>query len=161
MKDRADKGRRDVKFAVGDQVVLSTRNMKQSGSRKFNARWTGPFTITQMVGPDGRPAVAARLALPPQWRIHPVFHVSLLKHYHPDGCSRPPPPPMGYDGDGNAVWKVSHLLDERTNPVTGETEFKVRWEGYDPSEDSWSRESDILDKTLILDYRARRHVLAH
>ena len=53
---------------------------------------------------------------------------------------------MGYDDDGNAVWKVSHLLDERTNPVTGETEFKVRWEGYDPSEDSWSLNQTSLTK---------------
>ncbi len=76
---------------------------------------------------------------------------------HSDGRSRPAPPPLFYDGDGVAVWEESHLLDERTCSATGEQEFKVRWMGYGPGEDSWSRESDILDKALIADLRARRH----
>ena len=157
MKDRADKGRRDVRFAVGDQVVLSTKHLKQPGSRKFAARWSGPFRVAQLVGPPGKTAVAARLDLPAAWRIHPVFHVSLLKHYHSDGRSRPAPPPLYYDESGQAVWEVSHLLAERTNPTTKETEFLVRWQGYGPDQDSWSRASDILDKSLIADVRARTH----
>ena len=157
MKARADKGRRESTFAVGDMVVLNTKHLKQAGSRKFAARWSGPFKITELVGASDRPAVAVRLDLPARWRIHPVFHVSLLKHYHSDGRSRPAPPPLFYDGDGVAVWEVSHLLDERTCSATGEQEFKVRWMGYGPEEDSWSRESDILDKALIADLRARRH----
>ena len=94
-------------------------------------------------------------ALPERWRIHPVFHVSLLKHYHSDGGSRPAPPPLFYDENGAAVWEVSHLLAERVNPATGETEFKVRWKGYGPHEDSWSRQSDILDSSLIDEFRSR------
>ena len=155
MKARADKSRRDVHFAVGDKVLLNTKHLKQAGSRKFAPRWTGPFTVSALVGAQGRPAVAAKLDLPVAWRIHPVFHVSLLKHYRSDGRSRPAPPPLYYDADGQAVWEVSHLLDERTNPTTGEKEYQVRWKGYAPDEDSWSRESDILDKSLIADLHAR------
>ena len=42
--------------------------------KKFMPKWIGPFKITQLAGP-----VTAKLELPPQWKIHPVFHVSLLK----------------------------------------------------------------------------------
>ena len=157
MKARADKSRRPITFAAGDQVMLSTRNLKHPGTRKFAPRWTGPFKVSALVGPEGKPAVAVRLALPDKWRIHPVFHVSLIKHYHSDGRARPAPPPLFYDEHGQAVWEVSCLLDERTNPDTGTHEFKVRWKGYGPHEDSWSTEADILDKSLITEFRARMH----
>ena len=49
------------------------------------------------------------------------------------------------------------MLAERTNPQTKEAEFLIRWQGYGPDQDSWSRASDILDKALITDFRARMH----
>jgi hypothetical protein len=158
MKARADKSRREVSFAVGDMVMLSTRNLKQPGCKKFAPRWTGPFRISALVGAPDRPAVAARLELPARWRIHPVFHVSLLKHFHSDGANRPAPPPLAYDEDGAPLWEVQTLLAERTCTVTGQQEFLIRWKGYGPHEDSWSRESDILDKSLITEFRARTHI---
>ena len=48
MKARADKGRRESTFDVGDMVVLNTKHLKQAGSRKFAARWSGPFKITEL-----------------------------------------------------------------------------------------------------------------
>ena len=36
----------------------------------------GPFQITEVIGQQ-----AYRLALPEDWKIHPVFHVSLLKDW--------------------------------------------------------------------------------
>jgi hypothetical protein len=74
----ADTRRRDVKFSVGDQVLLSTKNLnfQTVGTRKFLPKFIGPFPITQLVG-----SAAVRLQLPHTYRIHPVFHVSLIKPY--------------------------------------------------------------------------------
>ena len=74
MKMQADKSRRDVSFAVGDRVYLSTKNLRFKGSKKLKPRFVGPFEVMQVVYGS-----AYKLKLPEEWLIHPVFHVSLLK----------------------------------------------------------------------------------
>ena len=72
-----DKKHRDVGYRVGDLVLLSTRNLKMKGTPgKLQKRFVGPFRVTETIGEQ-----AYRLALPEEWRIHPVFHVSLLRDW--------------------------------------------------------------------------------
>ena len=87
-KDRqrkyADPARKDVNFQVGDQVLLKVspwKGLTRFGKRgKLNPRFVGPFEILKAVR-----KVAYELALPPYMQhIHNVFHVSMLKKYHPD-----------------------------------------------------------------------------
>ena len=44
----------------------------------------GPFFITRRIGP-----VAYELELPQTWRIHPVFHTSLLRPFRTSTWSTP------------------------------------------------------------------------
>ncbi|KAK3551028.1 hypothetical protein QTP70_011524 [Hemibagrus guttatus] len=81
--------------------------------RKLSPRFIGPFTITQQVNP-----VTYRLQLPPEYKIHPVFHVSLLKPHHPSvfpptepGEAEEPSPPLIMD-EGSA-YLVRDILDSR------------------------------------------------
>ena len=54
--------RRPHTFKSGDQVMLSTRNLKfKQGVKKFHPKFIGPFAITEMVGGSNN---AARLSLP-------------------------------------------------------------------------------------------------
>ena len=76
MKSTTDRRRRDVVFATGAWVLLSTKHLKPEGSAKLQRRFVGPFKILERIG-----STAYRLDLPDSWTIHPVFHVSLLKDY--------------------------------------------------------------------------------
>ena len=68
---------RDIDYEVGDLVLLSTRNLKMKGTpEKLQRRFVGPFQIIETIGQQ-----AYRLSLPEDWKIHPVFHVSLLKDW--------------------------------------------------------------------------------
>ena len=73
-----DRRHRDVKYNMGDLVLLSTRNIKMKGiPGKLQGRFVGPFRVTETIGRQ-----AYRLSLPDTWKIHPVFHVSLLKDWN-------------------------------------------------------------------------------
>ena len=66
-----------MSFAVGDKVLLSTRNLNLTGSRKFKGKFVGPFVVQQRIG-----EVAYRLDLSSRdalRNVHTVFHVSLLR----------------------------------------------------------------------------------
>jgi len=64
-------------YQVGDLVMLNGRNIKtRRPSRKLDDKNHGPFQIEKIISP-----LAIRLTLPRKWKIHNVFHVSLLKPY--------------------------------------------------------------------------------
>src|SRR5258706_5232370 len=61
-------------FQKGDQVWLDGKNLRlQHPKAKLAPKRFGPFRITEALGP-----VTYRLKLPPKWKIHQVFHLSLL-----------------------------------------------------------------------------------
>ncbi|CAM8972006.1 unnamed protein product [Rhodiola kirilowii] len=83
-KSYADPKRRELEFQVGDHVFLRVSLMKGvmrfSKKGKLSPRYIGPFEILERVG-----NVAYRLALPPTIsRVHPVFHISMLRKYISD-----------------------------------------------------------------------------
>ncbi|XP_019450597.1 PREDICTED: uncharacterized protein LOC109352871 [Lupinus angustifolius] len=82
MKAQADSGRKDVTFEVGEWVLLRLQPYRQQTmarrrSQKLSRRFHGPFQVVRRVG-----QVAYELKLPPTARIHPVFHVSLLRRFY-------------------------------------------------------------------------------
>ena len=65
-----------VPFKQGDKVWLDTRNIRMKYHKKIRLKREGPFKIVKVIGP-----VTYRLKLPPAWKIHPVFHATLLRQY--------------------------------------------------------------------------------
>ncbi|KAJ9532015.1 hypothetical protein QJQ45_003724 [Haematococcus lacustris] len=140
-----DMNHTDVKFQVGDQVLLSTKHLrfKNPGSPKLLPLYIGPMPITAKIN-----EVAYRVKLPDGFKIHDVFHVSKLK-LHRDGPGMILPPPPLDLGDGQ-WFLVERILKHRT--VKGRVEYLVRWAGYGPEHDLWEPAKNI-SKDLIKEYK--------
>ncbi|KAL0194521.1 hypothetical protein M9458_008093, partial [Cirrhinus mrigala] len=99
-------------YQPGEQVWLSTRDLRlRLPCRKLSPRYIGPFTILRRIND-----VTVQLQLPPRYRIHPTFHVSLLKPFHPSATEHPgaevePPPPEVLDTP--SIYTVHKILDSR------------------------------------------------
>ncbi|KAJ9519152.1 hypothetical protein QJQ45_007721 [Haematococcus lacustris] len=147
----ADTGLKDVEFEVGAQVLLSTRNLriKTGKVRKFVPRYVGPFVVEAKIN-----ANAYRLTLPANMsRLHPVFHVSLLKKYSGSDVGIMPPPVEWMDE--TPVYYVERLLDHRYTRAGKAGEYLVQWEGYDASFNTWEPRANLTgcDK-LLAEYNA-------
>ena len=146
----ANTRRRDLVFDVGDLVMLSTANLPLDPGRKLKHKFMGPYPITDIVSP-----VAYRLALLSTMSIHPVFHVHLLKPYRdndeeqfPTRRPQQPPPPLITD-EGDTHYIIDHIVDERhVSKGRGRNrkstiEYRVRWQGYPSSDDTWETETTL------------------
>jgi hypothetical protein len=130
MKEYADRKRTPVEFSVGDRVWLNCKNLNFKGqpSKKLLARFIGPYTIEQRVGGQ-----AYKLTLPSEMsRVHPVFHVSLLRRFVDDGEIHVPPVHEVHD-------EVYHGVDciVRHRGSGAKKQYLVKWTGYGPECNTW------------------------
>ena len=68
---------KDVKprgYAPSDKVWLNSKYIKTKCNQKLEAKFFGPFRVLHPVEKQ-----AYKLELPKEWKMHNVFHVSLLK----------------------------------------------------------------------------------
>ncbi|KAJ9520707.1 hypothetical protein QJQ45_007569 [Haematococcus lacustris] len=151
----ANKARRDVEYKVGQKVLLSTKNLKlrPGKARKLIPRYVGPFEILLLVG-----AVAVKLDLPASMsRLHPVFHVSLIKPCTGTDVGFMPPPVTCMDK--TPVYYVERLLDHKGVKDNKASFFLVQWEGYDSTHSNWEPRFNLTGCDKILaEYNAIHHL---
>jgi hypothetical protein len=132
-KAALDAHRRDVQFAVGDEVLLDTEHTPLPSRSLLSPRWMGPFTVLAFTAPN-----TYRLDIPAAWRVFPEFNVERLRPYlrRPDslGGDAGPPPPVT-SADGEQEHEVQELL--RFKLRYGRPYVLVRWAGRDASGDTW------------------------
>ena len=59
--------------------MLNGKNIRtRRAAKKLDAKLFGPFKVVRLVGQGGR---SVELELPQRWRVHNVFHTSLIEPY--------------------------------------------------------------------------------
>ncbi|KAJ9507469.1 hypothetical protein QJQ45_006508 [Haematococcus lacustris] len=141
----ANKGRKEVEYHTGQLVLLSTKNlrMKPGKAKKLLPRFIGPFKVLEHVGP-----VAVRLDLPQAMaRMHPVFHVSLLRPYTSEHPHLPPPVEWL---DEAPLYEVEKLLAHRGVRAGKARGYLVKWQGYDDSYNTWEPRNNLVNCLEVL-----------
>ncbi|XP_027181721.1 uncharacterized protein LOC113780102 [Coffea eugenioides] len=147
-KSYKDNRRKDLEFAVGDQVFLKITPLKASlitgKGKKLQPKFVGPYKILQRVG-----NVAYRLELPPSLsRIHNIFHVLMLKKYHPDPSHVLQPENIGIDEALTYEEKSIKLLDHKMKGLRNKRIplVKILWRNHGLEEATWEVEEEIREK---------------
>ncbi|KAL0326250.1 UNVERIFIED_CONTAM: Transposon Ty3-G Gag-Pol polyprotein [Sesamum radiatum] len=146
MKLYADKKRTEREFLVRDEVFLKLQPYKQTSvalrkQLKLFAKYYGPYKVLEKIG-----KVAYKLALPPGSKIHPVFHVSLLKkkigtRYFPS---------VSLPDFEDEVFKVypSAILARRLVPRNNVDvpQVLIQWSHGSPDQATWEDYKDMAAK---------------
>jgi len=142
-------------FKKGEQVWLDGRNLKIGyQSRKLAPKREGTFTITEVLGP-----VTYRLQLLNQWRIHNIFHTSLLSPYceteaHGPNFMKPPPDLIKGEEEYEIEAITSHKKWGRGY------HYLIKWKGYPISDNTWEPPSNLKNTREILNnYQLAHHLL--
>ena len=137
----ANRYRREEKWEVGDEALLSTTNLTKH-QHKLLSRFIGPFPVIEVINP-----AAVRLQLPREMgRQHNAFHVSKLKHFRSDSAAFPgreqeeikrPGPVVVEDGD-EPYYEVERILGKRLigKGRRQRTQYLILWKGYPTAEAS-------------------------
>jgi len=144
MKLLADNKRTERNFDVGDWVFLKLRPHRQHSvvsriNPKLAARYYGPYQVLQRIG-----YVAYKLCLPESSKIHPVFHVSLLKKAVGDYDCKAILPVELEDVSTEELFPIAKL-GERVTEKQGmkTTQVLIQWTGQPAEQATWE------DMTLI------------
>ena len=110
---------------------------------KLRPKHYGPFKVIEVLGPT-----TYHLELLAQWKIHNVFHGSLLLPYYKTkehGCNFPEPAPDLIEGQPE--WEVKEILDSRRYRC--KLQYLIRWKGYSDAHNSWEPKEDVNIPVLL------------
>ena len=136
----------------GDKVWLEAKNLNTGlPYRKLKPKREGPFKVEKVLSPW-----TYRLELPFQWRVHPVFHASLLTPYQENETHGPnhlKPPPDLIAGENE--FEVEAILAHRGRGRR--RRYLVKWKDYPSADNTWEPEEALehAQETLTA-YKKRR-----
>jgi len=138
------KARPQPDIETGDLVMLNAKNIKSKRpTRKFTPRLYDPFKVLEKKGNR-----AFKLDIPARWKIHQVFHVSLLEPYKvSDRPNREQSQREPEDVEGDLEWEVEKIVKSeiitytrkvrRVNKEFKELRYFVKWARCSEDENTW------------------------
>jgi hypothetical protein len=149
MKQQANAKSRDVEFQVGDRVFLKLHPYHQQSVfkrayQKLASRFYGLYLVEEKIG-----NVAYKLQLSPSSRIHPVFHVSLLKKTVGDHITTHTDLPPAAD-DGELLLEPKCVLDTRWVKRGSKfiEESLIQWKQLPRDDATWENTQELRDKFM-------------
>ena len=140
-------------YQDGDLVWLEGRNLHlDRPAIKLAPKRHGPFKVTRVLSP-----ITYQLELPPQWKIHNVFHIDLLTPYHETdihGAKFTQPPPDLVDGEEE--YEVEEILDSRKHGRGRKVQYLVKWKGYPSSDNQWVNWDDMHAEEALAEFKKQR-----
>src|SRR5215467_11424153 len=141
-------------FSTGQKVWLEAKNLRLSLPSKIRPRRLGPYKIKRVLS-----HWTYELKLPSRWKIHPIFHASLLTPYHENDVYGPPDiPPSPEIIEGEEEYEIEGIVSHRQRD--NQIEYLVKWKGYSHDENEWMPESTLLPHSseLLMEYQAAKNI---
>jgi len=142
-------GTPSAQYNTGEQVWSEGKNLcLPYQATKLAPKRYGPFKIIKEISP-----VAYQLALPLTWKIHDMFHASLLSPYRETTAYGPnfswPPPDLINDEE---QYEVEQIRNHRYFGRKRTLQYLIHWKGYPDSDDTWEPAADTHAPNLVKDY---------
>nr|KYP48389.1 Retrotransposable element Tf2 [Cajanus cajan] len=146
MKQLADQHRRDKQYQIGDLVYVKLHPYRQvsvayRSNAKLSPKFFGPYRVLDRIG-----EVAYKLELPPQSKVHNVFHVSQLKKHIGNTTASSNLPFQAEDAFYEKEPEL--ILDRMTIKRKGVavTKVLVKWKHKLPEDSTWEFYYDLKKK---------------
>jgi hypothetical protein len=121
--------------------LLLTKNLRtRRPSKGLDNVKVGPFLILEQIGP-----VTYTLNLPPDVKVHPRFHVSLLEPADP---STPLQKTIHFQMEEDNEFEVETIIAHRD--ADNGREYIVKWKGYPDSDDTWEPDTNLQNCQQLL-----------
>lgn len=129
-------------FADGSYVLVSYPDRPPT---KLHPAWKGPMLVVEH-------SLSTYKCQDINDLTHHTFHVSRLKAYNPERTGDP----LTVASVDVAEYVVDEIVEHRAGATKQECMFRVRWRGYEDSDDSWLPYGDLRDVAVL-----RAYLLAH
>ena len=142
----------------GDWVLLNAKNIcTKRPTKKLSPKHYGPFKILEKIG-----SRSFRLELDKKWKIHNVFHVSLLEPYKTsDNFARTQNRSEPKEIEGENKYEVENIIKSEVREnrqrvkgriqVTKPLYYLVKWVGYPDDKCTWEAGKHLENASTIIE----------
>ncbi|MCO5563659.1 hypothetical protein L7F22_017306 [Adiantum nelumboides] len=140
-KHYANKDRSERIFKLGDKVFLQVKpkrsNLSLGKFQKLSPRYCESYEIVKVISDQ-----AYKLQLPPNLKVHDVFHVNLLKPYVPNPDQNLDAKQIVVLAQGVLELQPNYILETRERKLRNRSiiEHLVKWKDFPEEDATWEDE---------------------
>ena len=140
-------------YALGEKVWLNSKYIKTKQNQKLEAKFFGPFQILHPVGKQ-----TYKLDLSTKWKIHDVFHVSLLEQdITKKGRMNEIFPKLEpeFNAGNNKEYKVEAIIDsvvyvKEAKKHLPSLYYSIFWKSYPEEQSTWKPSFAVMHLWKII-----------